>query len=144
VAQALGEVVSSPLSNQDNAFIDVEQLLLWNPDYIFLDAAGENIWQQEIDMQLLKASLMAFKTGKVYTVLPYNWYTTNFENILCNTWFIGKTIYPESFQDIDFEVKCREIYDYILGRDVLGRDVYDEMFDLYKPYRRITAEGIVE
>ncbi len=137
VAEALGEVVSSPLSNQDNAFIDVEQLLIWNPDYIFLDAAGENIWNQEIEKQLIKESLAAFGTGKVYAVLPYNWYTTNFENILCNTWFIGKTIYPKAFQDIDIEVKCREIYDFFLGKDV-----YDEMFDLYKPYRRLAAEGI--
>jgi iron complex transport system substrate-binding protein len=134
-AKTLGEVVSSPLSNQNNAFIDIEQLLIWNPDFIFLDAAGENIWQREIDQTVLKESLSAIQSGNIYSVLPYNWYTTNYENILCNTWFIGKTIFPEAFRDVEVEAKCREIYHFMLGKDV-----FDEMKDLHKPYRKLAAE----
>ena len=132
VAASLGEVVSSPISNQENAFIDIEQLLIWDPDYIFLDAAGEPIWQEEIDKPVLRETLNSFSSGDVYSVLPYNWYTTNYENILCNTWFIGKTVYPGAFDDIDIEAKCREIYSFFLGVDV-----YDEMYELYSPFRQL-------
>ncbi|MFO7852370.1 MAG: ABC transporter substrate-binding protein [Bacteroidota bacterium] len=132
VAGSLGEVVSSPLSNQENAFIDMEQLLIWDPDFIFLDAAGESIWQVEIDKPVLRETLTSFSSKDVYSVLPYNWYTTNYENILCNTWFIGKTVYPANFSDIEVEDKCREIYTFFLGKDV-----YDEMNELYRPFRRV-------
>lgn len=136
VASSLGEVISSPISNQENAFIDLEQLLIWNPEYIFMDAAGESIWMQEVEKDVLKENLRAFQTADVYSVFPYNWYTTNYENIICNSWFIGKTAYPDSFDDIDVTAKCREIYTFFLGVDV-----YDEMADVYKPYHRLTSRG---
>jgi len=136
VAESLGGVESSPLSNQENAFIDIEQLLIWDPDYIFLDAAGGTIWATEIEKPLLASTLRSFLSGRVYSVLPYNWYTTNYENILCNTWFIGSTVYPASFNDINIEEKCREIY-----RFFLGKDVYDEMNNLYRPFRQVVNEG---
>jgi len=136
VAGSLGEVVSSPINNQENAFIDIEQLLNWDPDYIFLDAAGEKIWRQEVFETVLDETLGAFYSGNVYSVLPYNWYTTNFENIICNSWFIGKIVYPVKFQDIVIEAKCRRIYSYFLGTDV-----YDEMDSLYKPFREISSGG---
>jgi len=72
---------------------------------------------------------MAVHDSKVFTVLPFNWYAVNYENLLCNTWFIGKTIYPETFREISVEQKCREIY-----RFFLGTDIYDEITDLYHPF----------
>lgn len=136
VAGSLGEVVSSPVNMQENAFIDIEQLLIWDPEYIFLDAAGETIWRREIEKPLLATTLQSFLSGRVYSVLPYNWYTTNYENILCNTWFIGSVVYPASFSDVDIEEKCREIY-----RFFLGKDVYDEMKKLYSPFRQLVNGG---
>lgn len=136
VAGSLGEVISSPVNMQENAFIDIEQLLIWDPEYIFLDAAGETIWRTEIEKPLLSATLQSFLSGKVYSVLPYNWYTTNYENILCNTWFIGSLVYPASFSDVDIEEKCRDIY-----RFFLGKDVYDEMKKMYRPFRQLVNGG---
>ncbi|MGM0666518.1 MAG: ABC transporter substrate-binding protein [Bacteroidota bacterium] len=136
VAGSLGNVVSSPVNNQENAFIDIEQLLIWDPEYVFLDAAGEIIWHAEIEKSLLGTTLQSFLSGRVYSVLPYNWYTTNYENILCNTWFIGSIVYPSSFSDVDIEEKCREIYHFFLGKDV-----YDEMNDMYRPFRQLVNGG---
>lgn len=139
VAASLGEVISSPITNHENAFIDMEQLLIWNPGYIFLDAAGEKIWKQEIDKNVLNETLSALRSGNAYSVLPYNWYTTNYENILCNTWFIGKIVYPDSFRDVEVDAKCREIYTFFLGIDV-----FDEMTELYKPFCRQNSRGMAE
>lgn len=139
VASSLGEVMSSPVANQENAFIDTEQLIVWDPDYIFLDAAGREIWYNEVDNELLKETITAFKNERLYTVLPYNWYTTNYENVLCNAWFIGKTLDPLAFEHIDIEDKCREIYTFFLGSDV-----YDEMAALYDPFTPVLNERMEE
>jgi iron complex transport system substrate-binding protein len=112
-------------------FIDQEQLIEWDPDVIFLDAAGRQIWQEEITPGVISNSLSAFRTGEIYTVLPYNWNTTNYENILCNVWYIGSVLLPSSFGDVDVTEKCREIY-----RFFYGTDIYDKVYDYYRPFGR--------
>ena len=84
----------------------------------------------EIDKPVFNGTMKAFRQKKVFTVLPYNWYTINYENVLCNSWYVGKTIYPEAFADVDIDAKCREIYEVFLGKDV-----FDEMNKLYRPFR---------
>jgi iron complex transport system substrate-binding protein len=116
---------------QKNMLIDPEQILLWNPKYLFLDAAGSEIWSTEIDGPTY-SQLGCLRNNQVFSVLPFNWHSINYENLLCNAWFVGKTIYPESFADIDVETESRKIY-----RFFLGQDVYDDMNKLYKPFQNI-------
>jgi len=111
--------------------IDPEQLLKWDPDIIFLDAAGRQIWEKEINGSTMFNSLSALHSGKVFTVLPYNWNTINYENILSNVWYIGSVMMNSAFSDIDYTMKSREIY-----RFFYGRDIFDEVDNYYKPYRR--------
>ena len=113
-------------------FIDPEQLIEWNPDVLFLDAAGHQIWEEEIARDVMKSSLSALKSGKVYTVLPYNWNTTNYENLLCNIWYIGSVLKPSAFGDIDFRAKSREIYLFFHGKDI-----WDEIDNYYHPFRHL-------
>ena len=135
VRNAAGSLISNtgiPGRSQGNKFIDPEQLILWDPDYIFLDSSGSAIWKVDMRKPAISRTLKAIRTKNVYSLLPYNWYTLNYENILCNTWFAGKTIHPEAFADINVEQKCREIYTFFLGSDV-----YDEMKILYEPFKKI-------
>jgi len=115
-------------SGQKNMLLDVEQVLHWNTPYIFLDAAGKNIWQQELTQPVFQ-KLSAFKNGHIYTVLPFNWHTINFENLICNTWFIGKTLYPQAFNDIDIEEKARETLLFFYGIDI-----FTELKNTYQPF----------
>jgi iron complex transport system substrate-binding protein len=62
--------------------------------------------------------LKAVKSGEVYGVLPYNWYTQNFGSILANAYFVGKALYPERFEDVDPQVKADEIFRFLVGQDV--------------------------
>ena len=62
------------------------------------------------------------REGRVYGVLPYNWYTQNFECILANAYFVGKILYPDRFADIEPKAKADEIYSF-----VIGKPVFDEM-----------------
>lgn len=119
---------------QKNMLIDPEQILLWNPEYLFLDVAGSEIWSTEINGPIY-SQLECLKNNQAFSVLPFNWHSINYENLLCNAWFIGKTMDPKSFADIDVETESRKIY-----RLFLGRDVYDDMKDLYQPFQLIRNE----
>ncbi len=114
-------------------YVDVEQIITWKPDYLFLDAAGLDQIRPAIasDTPLMQ-TIEAFARGNVYTLMPHNWYATNFENVLINGLFIGTIAYPEAFRDVNFEKKAREIY-----RFVLGKDVFDQMKDFYDGWEKL-------
>jgi iron complex transport system substrate-binding protein len=57
----------------------------------------------------------AWQSGEVYLEMAYNAYYTNFETVLCNTWFIAKSVYPEAFADIDLTQKTDEVTEMFLG-----------------------------
>ena len=117
-------------------FIEVEQLIEWNPEVIFLDAAGRHIWEEEIASGIMQTSLAALRTGEVYTVLPYNWNSTNFENLLCNVWYIGSVMMPSAFGDVDVAGKSREVY-----KLFYGTDIYDLVYDYYKPFSQLRNDN---
>jgi iron complex transport system substrate-binding protein len=128
---ALPHSLESIGMGQKNSLIDKEQLLEWDPDIIFLDVSGRTVWEKEWEDSIF-ATLKARKTGKVYTLLPFNWHSINYENLLCNMWFIGKTVYPEAFQDVDIQEKYREIF-----LQFYDRDIYNEVMTIYNPFQRL-------
>ena len=108
-----------PFDNTKGTFIDIEQLLKWNPDKIFIDASGEQLIRMEIEKGKIPVEhLKAFKNKDIYRTWPYNWYTLNYENVLIDAYYIGKTLYPESFSDIDPDHKADDIYIFFLGQSV--------------------------
>jgi len=63
--------------------------------------------------------------------MPHNFYGTNFETVLINSWFAGKVIFPDAFEDVDFEKKARDIYQFMLGSDV-----FDQMKEMYEGWQQ--------
>lgn len=119
--------------NPTGTYVDIEQIIQWDPGYLFIDAAGVDLVNSEIDEKSpLAITLSAMKNGQVYIMMPHNWYATNFENVLANAWYAGKIMYPELFADINFEKEAREIY-----RFMLGKDVYDQMKEMYDGWEEI-------
>jgi len=96
--------------------VDKEQILVWNPDFIFVDIASRNLldrdFQQNRDFYRL---LAASKSDRVLTLLPYNYYNTNIELALINAYFVGKSLYPERFEDVSLRDKAVEIMETFLG-----------------------------
>lgn len=138
VKHSAGEKIRKERSNalsHEVLFIDPEQLIEWNPGVLFLDAAGQPIWEEEIARDVMRSSLSALKSGKVYTVLPYNWNTTNYENLLCNIWYVGSVLMPSAFGDIDYRTKSREIYLFFHGKDI-----WDEIDNFYHPFRHLETD----
>lgn len=132
VASELGEVTSSPKAWLENAFIDPEQLIEWNPDRIFLDVSGKVLWSEDLKNEALKNSLTAIRKNELYKVLPHNWYTINYENVLCNAWYVGKVLYPNTFDDIVMKEKANEIY-----KMFVGKPVYDQMMKKFNAWQRL-------
>ncbi|MCP4114411.1 MAG: ABC transporter substrate-binding protein [Desulfobacteraceae bacterium] len=111
--------------------ISKEKLMAWDPAVLFLDLstlqmgdAGGGLAELRTDPAF--QSLTAVKQGRIFGVLPYNWYSQNFGSILANAWFIGKVLYPDRFTDIDPARKADEIYTFLVNRPVF--DTMDARF----------------
>jgi iron complex transport system substrate-binding protein len=103
-----------------------EKIMIWDPDYLFLDLSTLQMGEKAGGLYELKTdpayrSLAAVQNGKVYGVLPYNWYTQNFGSILADAYFIGKLLYPQKFVDVDPVVKADRIYTFLVGAPVFDR-----------------------
>jgi len=103
-----------------------EKLLEWDPNILFLDLSTLQFGKQGGGLDELKTdpayqTLTAVQQGKVYGVLPYNWYSQNCGSILANAWFIGKVLYPEQFKNIDPAAKADDIYTFLVGKPVFEK-----------------------
>lgn len=136
VAEGLSLRGGSDVPGHEVVFIDPEQIIEWDPDIMFLDAAGRQIWERELEAPSVFSMLRAVRSGEAYTVLPYNWNSTNYENLLCNMWYIGSVLMPSAFNDTDIESRCREVLSLFYGVDI-----YDQAYDYYRPFSRYQATG---
>ncbi|MDY6796048.1 MAG: iron ABC transporter substrate-binding protein [Actinomycetota bacterium] len=99
-----------------SVMIDKEQLLEWDPDIIFIDESGYGMVKEDYAGNPgLYDSLQAVKDGSFYGYLPYNYYTTNIGTAIADSYFMGKTVFPDAFEDVDPVEKADEIYEFLLG-----------------------------
>lgn len=120
-----------------HAMISKEQLLLWNPDYIFVDLGTLGLDQSggltEIRNQTIYHNIKAVQTDRIYGLYPNNSYNTNLAAMIANAWFIGKTVFPDQFQDINVEDKIKEIYQFMLNDPFIQKCPDLLKAALYKP-----------
>lgn len=107
-----------------HADIAKEALVDWDPEYIFLDVGTIQLDDEgavgELKNDPALQGLSAVREGRVYGVLPYNFYSTNYESVLADAYFVGKVLYPDRFADIDPEQKADEIYTFFVGKPVFS------------------------
>nr|WP_320012199.1 iron ABC transporter substrate-binding protein [uncultured Desulfobulbus sp.] len=109
-----------------------EQIVAWDPAYLFLDLSTLQLGEAAGGLHELKNDpayqmLTAVQQGRVYGVLPYNWYNKNFGSILADAYFIGKLLSPGCFTDIDPVKQADHIYEFLVGRPL-----YSEMSDMFQ------------
>jgi iron complex transport system substrate-binding protein len=113
-----------------HADVAKEALVDWDPEFIFIDVGTAQIEDEgaigELKNDPAIEGLTAVRTGQVYGVLPYNFYSTNYESVLADAYFIGKTLYPDRFSDIDPRQKADEISAFFVGKPV-----FSELNDQY-------------
>jgi iron complex transport system substrate-binding protein len=106
-----------------HADVAKEKIVEWNPDYLFLDLStlqmgGKAGGLYELQTDPAYRTLTAVKEGRVYGLLPYNWYSMNYGCILANAFFAGKLLYPDRFADVDPAAKADEIFTFLVGKPV--------------------------
>lgn len=120
-----GNNVAASAGSGGQMMIDKEKLLEWNPDVIFVDEASFALVKEDLKDPVYQ-SLPAVKSGRVYSVMPYNWYANNYDTVLADAYYIGKTLYPGQFADVDPAQKADEIYTMLDGKPV-----YSDMKTLF-------------
>ena len=101
--------------------VDFEQIMLWDPEIIFLDPGNIHLVQAEYEArpQFFHA-LSAVREGRVYTMPAFNFSATNVTYALINAYFAGTILFPEEFADIDIREKAGEILSFFLGEDTFS------------------------
>lgn len=119
---------ASGIRPKGHIFINMEQLLMWDPEIIFIDTSGLGMVAMDYQKKkMFYQSLSAVKKEKVFTLLPFNTYHSNLEIALANAYFMGKTLYPEKFGDVDPVEKSDEIFQMFIGQKaykLLKKDCY--------------------
>jgi iron complex transport system substrate-binding protein len=124
--------------NLSTADVAKESILGWDPQIIFVDLSTTQSEDKSSALYQLQndnsyRQLSAVKSGEVYGVLPYNWYTQNQGSVLVDAYFAGKLLYPDRFEDVVLDDKATDIYTFLVGRgdEEVGRNVYDNMLNAF-------------
>ncbi|WP_353892868.1 ABC transporter substrate-binding protein [Proteinivorax hydrogeniformans] len=98
--------------------VDLEKILIWDPDVIFLDPGNMDLVNDEYAQNpSYFDSLQAVQEGKVYTMPAFNNAGTNFTYAFINAYYAGTVLFPEQFSDVDIDDKAKEILTTFLGEN---------------------------
>ena len=106
----------------EHADVAKEQIVAWNPDFIFLDVSTLECDPRTSALyQLQNDPAYSSLSGEVYGLLPYNWYTENFGSTLANAYFAGSVVLPGGFMDTDPWEMADSIYSFLVGEPVFEK-----------------------
>lgn len=117
----------NPAGGMGTAHADIakEALVNWDPEFLFIDVGTLQMENEgaigELKNDPALSGLTAVKEHRVYGVLPYNFYNTNYETVLADAYFVGKILYPDRFADINPQQKADEIYTFFVGEPVFSK-----------------------
>lgn len=106
-------------TGQTGAFdIDLEQVLEWDPDIIFLDFNGMDLIREDyVKNPDYYNTLTAVQEGRVYSQISFRSSASNLETALADAYYAACIMYPEQFGDIDPAQKAGEIFEMLLGEN---------------------------
>ncbi|MFN3384103.1 MAG: iron ABC transporter substrate-binding protein [Archaeoglobaceae archaeon] len=131
------ENIACKVNTTGHIFIDKEFLLREQPDVIFLDLNNLHLVREDYSKdKSFYESLKAFKNGEVYGIYPFNFYNTNVEQALVDSYWVGKVLYPDSFKDVDMKKRADEIYEFFVGKKL-----YDEIVGRYGELGKIDVSS---
>lgn len=122
-------------TGQGGAFdIDLEQVLAWDPDVIFVDFNGMDLIKEEYATNAdFYNSLTAVQEGRVYSQISFRSSASNLETALADAYYAATVLYPEQFADVDIEAKTGEIFEMLLGSNP-----YNDLKEAGYEFRPIT------
>lgn len=122
-------------TGQTGAFnIDMEKVLAWDPDYIFIDFNGMDLIREDYAVNPdYYNSLSAVQEGRVYSQISFRSSAANLETALADAYYAAAVIYAEQFKDIDPIEKAGEIF-----KTFLGTNPYNDLKEAGYEFRAIT------
>lgn len=122
-------------TGQTGAFdMDLEQVLEWDPEIIFLDFNGMDLINQDYARNPdYYHALTAVREGKVYSQISFRSSASNLETALADAYYAATILYPEQFADVDIAQKTGEIFTMLLGSNP-----YDDLKEAGYGFRPIT------
>ena len=122
-------------TDQKGAFdADLEKVLSWNPDIIFLDFNGMSLINENyVNNEEYYKNLSAVKNGNVYSQISFRSWSSNLETALADAYYAASVIYSEQFADLNLEEKVGEIF-----MELLGVNPYDDLKEAGYEFRQIT------
>ncbi|MDR2020555.1 MAG: ABC transporter substrate-binding protein [Treponema sp.] len=98
---------------------DLEKIIVWDPDVIFLDPGNMNLVNDEYatNPEYFR-SVRALREGRVYTMPSFNNMGMNISYALINAYYAGIVLFPARFSDVDIAKKSAEILTLFLGKDI--------------------------
>ena len=104
-------------TDQTGAFnIDVEQVLAWDPEVIFLDFNGMSLINEDYaNHPDFYEALTAVQEGRVYSQISFRSSASNLETALADAYYAACIMFPEQFADVDPVEKAGEIFTMLLG-----------------------------
>ncbi|MEM4472733.1 MAG: iron ABC transporter substrate-binding protein [Archaeoglobaceae archaeon] len=137
VNNIFNENIACKVNTTAHIFIDKEFLITEQPEIIFLDLGNLHLIKADYSKdKTFYSSLKAFNDGKVYGIYSFNFYNTNIEQALVNSYWVGKVLYPEKFADLNIRDKANEIYEFFVGKKL-----YDEIASKYGELGRIDVSS---
>ncbi len=120
---------------QKGAFnIDLEQVLAWDPYFIFVDFNGMPMIKEDYAKNKeYYQSLTAVKEGRVFSQISFRSSASNLETALADAYYAGTVIFPEQFADININEKTAEIF-----TELLGVNPYEDLKEAGYEFRQIT------
>ena len=104
----------APGSLPGHVEVQEEALLKADPDVIFLDLGGRGILSESLKTKAaFFEALKAYRTHRMFWLLPYNLYSTNIENVFADAWIIAQRLGA----GVDARAASETVYKIFLGEE---------------------------
>lgn len=113
--------VADEVTDKNYYEVDLEKVLEWDPDIIFLDPGNMSLVNEEYNANpSFFESLRAVVNGEVYTMPSFNNRGTNVTYALMDAYYAGIVLYPEQFADVSMPEIGAKILGFMLGTDTFA------------------------
>ncbi len=127
--------VAKDISDTSAALIvDKEQILEWDPEFIFFDFSGIPLVKDDYEKNSdFFEKLVAVKNNNLYQYPNSTYYFSNLEIPILNSYFVASIIFPEQFNDINFSDKAADIFGFFLN----DKDYLSKLEDFGAGYNKV-------
>jgi len=115
----------------ESAQINPEQVIIWNPDVIFLGCTGDSVTKLLETHPGLEAT-NAVKEGNVYQIFGPH-FCHDLIQLVVETYYMAKLLHPDEFHDLDVEDEANRMFEEVYGAEDLYNKVQEARgLELYR------------